>query len=181
MTKSEQAVRAPKYFESAASISECGTYRYWLLRRWESQVPCRTMVVVGLNPSTADATQDDPTIRRCVGFAKREGCGALGMVNLFALRATDPRELARHPDPVGPHNAYVLDDWLASDSLMCVAAWGAHPDALVRGIRLVERYPHLLCFGITKNGAPRHPLYLPATAPLKALRYILAPEHQGEK
>lgn len=159
-----------RYLEADAHISADGVYRYWLSRRWQEPERQRTMVVVGLNPSTADATKDDPTIRRCVGFAKREGCGKLVMVNLFALRSTDPDGLLRHPDPIGPENGQTLNAWI-HPRFLCVAAWGAHPLAFERGIRIVQSYDLLRCFGVTKSGAPRHPLYVKADEPLRELRY----------
>lgn len=156
------------YLDAGADISECGTYRYRLWRHWGTPFEKATMVVVGLNPSTADAEKDDPTIRRCVSFAKREGCGRLVMVNLFALRSTDPSALLRHDDPEGPRNLRTLDDWLCPP-FVCVAAWGAHPLAQEKGVLLAMRVP-LLAFGFTKGLAPRHPLYLPLDAPLVPYR-----------
>src|SRR5262249_14212908 len=87
----------------AAVISDCGRYRYSLTRRWGDAAEPRALFVM-LNPSTADAEQDDPTIRRCIGFAKAWGMGSLEVVNLYALRATDPAALLSAPDPIGPKN-----------------------------------------------------------------------------
>lgn len=147
-------------------------YRYGLWRSWDSKLP--TVNVIGLNPSTADETEDDPTIRRCVGFAKREGCGTLVMTNLFALRSTDPKLLRTSFSPVGPDN----DDYIFSAARGCelvIAAWGADPVAVNRAPVVVERLrearaPWLTpvwCLGTTKSGAPKHPLYLAKTTPLK--------------
>jgi hypothetical protein len=86
---------------ATAVLSDCGTYRYRLGRRW-AEGPVDVWIM--LNPSTADATVDDRTIRRCMEFSRRWGAGALVVGNLFALRATDPAELVRHPDPIGPDN-----------------------------------------------------------------------------
>jgi hypothetical protein len=155
---------------SGAILSACGTYRYHLWRRWNPLQP--TMVWVMLNPSTADAKADDPTIRRCVAFAKREGCGGISVRNVFALRATDPAELARHPDPFGPENeAYLLHARNVSLLTVLVLGWGARiANPRLRGYYdraaccLVTQRPH--CFGVTKGGDPRHPLYLPGDAPL---------------
>jgi hypothetical protein len=147
-----------------AVFDQARTYRYLLEHRWADGP---AMVFVMLNPSTADANADDPTIRRAVGFARRERCGALVVVNLFALRTTDPSVLSAHPDPVGPDN-----DWVLRDTVRCgapvVAAWGAHGALLGRAAavaRLLEPC-RPLCLGLTASGHPRHPLYLPATAPL---------------
>jgi len=87
---------------SGATFSTDRVYRYALWRVWDAALP--SFVVIGLNPSTADETENDPTIRRCIGFAKREGCGGLVMLNLFAVRATDPRVMMAHPEPIGPDN-----------------------------------------------------------------------------
>lgn len=87
---------------TTAGISECGTYRYWLCREWSPGLD--SLVWLMLNPSTADATQDDPTIRRCMGFARRWGYGGITVVNLYAYRATNPRDLLTAADPVGPEN-----------------------------------------------------------------------------
>lgn len=158
---------------SSAIISTCGTYRYTLHRsipsvlRWVK--PC---LFVMLNPSTADATKDDPTIRRCIGFAKREGCTGMTVVNLFALRATNPAELAMHPDSFGPLNAqYVIGEIEAHRRIgLIVAAWGSNPMAMrVEQVRSLAGHLHAagaLCLGTTKEGHPRHPLYVKADQPL---------------
>lgn len=148
----------------AAHISSCGRYRYMLRRSWSGDPRA---VFVMLNPSTADALQDDPTIRRCIGFAKAWGCGGLWVGNLYAYRATNPRDLWTVDDPVGPDN----DLWLASCALgvagPVVAAWGAHarPDR-VDAVRRLPGMGSLEALGVTTAGAPRHPLYLPKAAQL---------------
>jgi hypothetical protein len=146
-----------------AKISEDGRYRYALLRRW-GDGPFVTFVM--LNPSTADAEVDDPTIRRCIGFAKRWGFDALHVVNLFALRATDPRELAKADDPIGPENdLYLMRHALAEGPM--VAAWGAHPMARERAKAFTDRmFVRWSALGTTADGYPRHPLYVRADAPL---------------
>jgi hypothetical protein len=158
----------PDQERSGAIISDCGTYRYHLWRRWDECLP--TMIFVLLNPSTADASEDDPTIRRCIGFAKREGCGGISVRNVFALRATDPAELLKHPDPFGPENeAHLLAARNVSLMTVLVLGWGAEST----NKRLREYYKRAKnclcqqspkCFGVTKDGAPRHPLYLRADA-----------------
>lgn len=142
-----------------------GEYRYQLSRQWDTG---RHLTVIMLNPSTADGTQDDPTIRRCIGFARRRGLAGLQVVNLFALRSTDPAALRSHPDPVGPRNTeFILE--AAKDSLM-VAAWGAHafagPRAAEVAATLTGAGVNLQAWGTTKAGHPRHPLYLPNDAVL---------------
>jgi hypothetical protein len=118
---------------------------------------------IGLNPSTADEVQDDPTIRRCIGYAKEWGYGAFCMTNIFAFRATDPRVMKTQADPVGPEN----DKWLtecAKDAGLIVAAWGAHGGHRNRDEEVIKLVDNIMCLGTTKDGYPRHPLYLPKTA-----------------
>lgn len=118
------------------------------------------MAFIGLNPSTADATLDDPTIRRCVGFAKAWGAGTLLMTNLFAYRATDPAALSKARDPIGPCN----DEWLervvgAAD--IVVAAWGNHGRLMNRASQVQGLFPgRLHALALTQTGMPKHPLYL---------------------
>lgn len=153
---------------SGAILSPCGVYRYHLWRRWDETLP--TMVWVMLNPSTADATEDDRTIRRCIGFAKREGCGGISVRNVFALRATDPAELLKHPDPFGPENEdHLLAARNVSLMAVLVLGWGTKIKRLVRYYQraascLAVQSPK--CFGVTKDGDPRHPLYLKGDAEL---------------
>lgn len=157
---------------SGAVVSACGRYRYHLWRQW-AEGPAALWVM--LNPSTADASADDPTIRKCVGFARRWGCGRIDVVNLFALRATDPHELTRVQDPVGPRNAAALRDVLRGrgESLL-IAAWGA--GSRVRGKALESRarrfrdevgHLRFFCLGTTKGGQPRHPLMPAYSTPLQ--------------
>lgn len=155
----------------SAIISECGTYRYLLTRPSEVQHPDRsTALFIMLNPSTADASLDDPTIRRCRGFARTWGCAGITVVNLYALRATDPAALRGHPDPVGPDCDMHLRA-LAREYGEAVCAWGANAmpgrvDQVVRIFR--EAGARLWCLGTTKAGAPRHPLYVRGDQPLIA-------------
>jgi hypothetical protein len=141
----------------SAVLSPCRTYRYALERRWGSGP---FVLFVGLNPSTADESVDDNTIRRCIGFAKTWGYGGLLMGNLFAFRATKPRDLRTAADPVGPDN----DVWLTTLSLragLIVAAWGADPIVSSRVCDALDALgDEVQCLGTTKDGQPRHPLYL---------------------
>jgi len=148
-----------------ALFSQDRVYRYALWRVWNDALP--SFVVIGLNPSTADESVDDPTIRRCVGFAKREGCGRLVMLNLFAIRATNPRVMRRHAEPVGPKNDHAIRHFTnRADVLHVVAAWGAHGSHRGRDAEVRALVSDMRSFGITKSGQPKHPLYLPADAPL---------------
>ena len=151
------------YLESDAWLSPCGRYRYALTRRW-AEGPAAAFVM--LNPSTADAREDDATVRKCVGFARRWGAGGLVVANLYALRATDPRDLARAADPVGGEAAdHVLRRVhdLAADIRWVVAAWGGSlppgGDARARAVVAIVG-PLVWCFGRTRGGQPRHPLML---------------------
>lgn len=142
-----------------AAFSRDGRYRYRLWRRWDRSRPAIAFCM--LNPSTADARRDDPTIRRCIGFARRWGYGGVEVVNIFALRATDPRVLRSARDPIGPRNdAFMLR---AAERSPVVIAWGVHGTLRGRGataLRLFGPRTRLLVLGRTRSGAPRHPLYL---------------------
>ncbi|MCI0635552.1 MAG: DUF1643 domain-containing protein [Actinobacteria bacterium] len=152
---------------SSATFSPCGRYRYTLERSWADDV--EPLVWIMLNPSTADAELDDPTIRRVTRFTRDAGVGALLVVNLYALRATDPARLWNDPvGPVGSRNDEVLAEAASSGGGVVVAAWGALAprgrveDVLAGPLAGVE----LLCLGTTAAGAPRHPLYVRADQPL---------------
>jgi hypothetical protein len=148
----------------AAYISEDGVYRYSLTRDALPLTGEGTVTFIGLNPSTADETADDPTIRRCVGFARSWGFARLKMVNLFALRSTDPRKLIACDDPAGPENLCTISKVVGGSDLV-VCAWGSFPHAGREHIDLVLELvaaPHAL--GLTKNGSPRHPLYVRGNA-----------------
>jgi len=141
---------------TGAKFSEDRVYRYLLWRKW-SDFPCA--MFIGLNPSTADENVDDPTIRRCVSFAKSWGCGGIHMLNLFAFRATKPEEMKKADDPYGPDNEdFLKTNLLISDPV--VACWGIHGAFKNRAVEIRKLLPSLKCFGLTKAGHPRHPLYL---------------------
>lgn len=160
----------------SAVLSPCRTYRYELRRVWGD--PTRLACWIMLNPSRADASVNDNTIRRCVAYARSWSLGGIVVRNLFAARATDPAELLNHPDPVGPLN----DRWLLAPmglhpAAVTIAAWGVHGtlrgrDQHVRellatnGIGLHHLGP------LTRDGHPRHPLYLPTNAELTPLTSV---------
>ena len=106
----------------SAVFSACGRWRYRLTRQWNSGPQ---VVFIGLNPSTADAMLDDPTIRRCMDFARRWGFHGLTMINAFAFRSTDPRQLLATPDPIGPQNNRIIRNTCRNAPLI-IAAWGNH-------------------------------------------------------
>jgi hypothetical protein len=150
---------------ASAVISDCQKYRYSLTRIWDARKP--RVLFIMLNPSTADAEEDDPTIRRCIGFAKDWGYGGLSVVNLFAWRATKPRELLTAPFVVGVEN----EKWIRRMSSLAdlvVCAWG---NSSIVG-KLQKRLDHtwkplswidkpLYYLQLSNDGTPRHPLYLP--------------------
>lgn len=152
---------------AAVFDSPSRTYRYLLTRIWDPSVP--PAVFIMLNPSTASADQDDPTVRRIVGFAKAWGKGGVLVVNLFALCSTDPKALRHHPDPLGRYNAmFVMRSVVMSD--LVVAAWGAggvlagRGEEMARALRIAS--VPVKALRLTSTGQPGHPLYVPADAAL---------------
>lgn len=148
----------------SATISACGRYRYALER--STGIVGGNLAWLMLNPSKAYAEKDDPTIRKVVGFTRRAGYGVALVVNLFAWRATSPRDcLANLADAEGEHNcAAIMAAAAISDAIVC--AWGAHPWAEKQArtvLRWLDEHPReepirLLCLGTSKAGAPLHPL-----------------------
>jgi hypothetical protein len=139
--------------------SPCQTWRYLLSRDFPEGEG--TLNFLMLNPSTADAVRNDPTVRRCIGYAQRWGYATLLVTNIFAFRATLPRVLAAAPDPVGPENdAYIVQTARTAERV--VIAWGIHGRLHDRDrcvIELLRDIP-LLHLGLTREGHPRHPLYV---------------------
>jgi len=142
----------------AAVLSPDDQYRYFLSRRVASGGP--VVLFIGLNPSTADAVVDDPTIRRCIAFARSWGASAMWMANLFAFRSTSPKGLRIAADPIGPDN----DEWIqraVSAADLVVAAWGNHGGLFDRANVVLEKHgSRLLALRLTKTGMPGHPLYV---------------------
>jgi len=136
-----------------------GNYRYSLTRVWDLALPVITFVL--LNPSTADAASLDRTLWRCVGFAKRERFGGMLILNLYAFRTPYPEVMKAAADPVGPENDRVLSEATGT----VVAGWGTNADS-TRVARALSLLPRLHALGVTKEGHPRHPLYIPSDAPL---------------
>lgn len=160
--------------ERGADISKDGLYRY---RLWRARGRMgNTMVFVMLNPSTADGTVDDATIRRCLFFAERQGAVRIEVVNLYAWRSTAPKQLLKVADPVGPSNDSVIAA-VFDDADVLVFAWGGFrvpsKDERVREVVFHARdraHVEPLCFGFTKDGSPKHPLYEPNDRALVAWR-----------
>ncbi len=155
------------YVERGAELSPCGTYRYTLTRVWDPFALC--VLWVCLNPSKANASEDDPSARKVVGFSRRWGFGSATIVNLYAFRATDPRDLERAGRPIGPENdRHILAAFALADAIVC--AWGQNepkdslrPVALRRLLSEAKRTAD--CLGRAKNGQPRHPLMLSYDTP----------------
>ena len=146
-----------------ASFDRSGRYRYALTRVWDPSGP--RVAFVMLNPNRADARSDDPTIRRCIRFARDWGFGSLEVVNLFAWRARHPRDLRRVPDPVGPRDDLAIRR-AAGRAERIVAAWGTGGALHGRAAAVTQDGPlaahRLWCLGTTAVGHPRHPLYVAA-------------------
>lgn len=147
--------------DSSASYSECDSYRYALTRVWDEAG--RRVLFVMLNPSKATEVANDPTVERCERRARALGFGGMRVVNIFAFRATDPRDLKAATDPCGPENdAAILEGVTWADDV--IAAWGAHGDHHGRGAGVAALLAGVGCrakhLGLSKAGHPRHPLYI---------------------
>jgi Uncharacterized protein conserved in bacteria len=141
------------------TFSPCRTYRYTLWRRWAEGTGYAMFVC--LNPSTADETEDDPTLRRCMAYAKRWGFGAVCMTNLFAYRATRPADMCLEDEPIGPDNNRYLRA-MAKRAGVVVAAWGNNGTYRGRDQQVRRLLHDLYYLRLTIKGQPAHPLYLPA-------------------
>jgi len=156
----------PSSYKIDAHISEDGLFRYWLEIIWDEKLPRIAFIL--WNPSKADHRISDPTALRVVAFAKREGFGGVWIANLFAFRATDPRELKSAVNPEGPSNMGTLLS-MPDRARKVVVGWGAGVGRSCAVRAQFLGYMHsvqLWCLGTTKDGEPRHPLYLRADAPL---------------
>lgn len=153
-----------------AHFSPCGTWRYRLVRQWAETGTFAVFLM--LNPSAADERQDDPTVRRCIGFARAWGHAGLVVLNAYALRSTDPKALGTHPSPEGERE---INDRViaaaagaaAADGVPVVVAWGVHaaPARVARILDLLHAAgADVRALGVTKDGAPRHPLYVSGSA-----------------
>lgn len=149
---------------SSAILSECGTYRYLLSRAWKYPAEDQPYVLfILLNPSTADHLQNDPTVRRCIGFAKEWGYNRVVIGNLYAYRSTDPKQLNTHLNPVGPKNIHHLKTVILKANKV-VLGWGSNAELPNSENYIIQEVLQLIqkpyCLGVTKSGQPRHPLYL---------------------
>ena len=146
---------------SGATFSSCAQYRYLLWRTWEPGA--RTILFLMLNPSTADAVANDPTVERCQRRAIAMGFGRMMVANIFALRSTDPQALYAHPEPIGPeNNEAILEAAQQADLVVC--AWGTHGAHQARGLAVLRMLRdagvEITCLGVNKDGSPKHPLYV---------------------
>lgn len=158
----EVDAEAAGYQDHGAAFSDCRVYRYALWRLWGAGPYA---AFIGLNPSTADEAKDDPTIRRCIRFARDWGCKGLYMLNIFAFCATDPKAMKAAVDPIGPGNDQALLRYCSDPATrIIVAAWGEHGKHVQRGaaVQNILRGFRLKCLGKNQSGAPKHPLYVPA-------------------
>jgi hypothetical protein len=140
-----------------AILSPLRNYRYVLTRQWDADKPY--VAFIGLNPSTADEYEDDPTIRRCIGFAKSWGMGGVVMLNLFGFRATEPRVMMAAAYPVGEDNdRHIFEQ--SSRAEFVIACWGGLEICRNRAAEVEKIVPNMLCLKQNQNGSPRHPLYV---------------------
>lgn len=160
----------PPIFACGATFSPCRTYRYALERRWSSGT--KQCAFIGFNPSTADEVTDDPTVKRCIRFAMDWGFDAMVMLNLFAFRSTDPRAIGRTTDPVGVLNNFSIRE-VIEGSARIVVAWGAIAKGYESRIEDVSELLRCYCAHrsftlgrLSKEGFPRHPLYMKKTVEL---------------
>jgi hypothetical protein len=149
---------------NGALFSPCRKYRYKLWRVWDNTKPMITFI--GLNPSTANETSDDPTIRRVITFAKTWGYGGVNMMNLFAWVSPHPQDLKTVEDPLGDNDKLLKA--VAEQSAAIVFAWGTFKEAQGRGKDVKRMFPDALALGINADGSPKHPLYIKGdTLPIK--------------
>ena len=144
---------------NGALFSDCGKYRYRLWRIWDSSKPA--VMFIGLNPSTATANNDDPTIRRVIRFAKDWGYGGVYMMNLFAWVSPYPEDLLTCGDAIGMNDVHLFEvAELCNEHV--VFAWGSFKQNKLRAKEVAERFPTAMCLHINKDGSPKHPLYVAA-------------------
>ena len=153
--------------ESEAVFSDCERYRYSLSRTWDKNLP--KIMFIGLNPSTADEVKNDPTVSRMISYAKKWNYGAVFVQNVFAFRATLPSDLKRADNPIGKEtDKFILDCVKKTNKI--IACWGNHGLFMDRGFRVRKLIDKMECFGLTKAGEPKHPLYLRKDANLVLLK-----------
>jgi hypothetical protein len=136
-----------------AEFSECGKYRYLLTRVWDATL--KPAVCIGLNPSTTNASEDDPTIKNLCTLLESLGYGALYMMNLYGIISADPKILQSNPNPIGENDLWIDKITPGQDVIF---AWGAFKQAEYRAKKMIAKLPDALCLGKTATGKPIHPL-----------------------
>ena len=152
--------------DSGADFSPCRKYRYTLWRVWDESKPL--VMFLGLNPSTADEIKNDPTVTRCINYAKSWNYGGMYMMNIFAFRTTYPIELKKALEPIGKENNYWIEK-ISKNVDKCIGAWGNDGLFLNRSDYIKQNVNNLYCLKINHSGEPSHPLYLKST--LKPIKY----------
>jgi len=168
----------PKITTGGALFSEDRTYRYRLWRQWGQKSTRASIFFICLNPSIADETRDDPTQRRLRGYASAWGYDGYIMGNIFAYISTDPKALKTVADPIGPENDMHLKT-MQERSEMTVVAWGTWGKLLGRDAQVLDllQRRNVFCFGVNKDGTPKHPLYLKAHLNPQRLNIALEEGH----
>lgn len=162
------------YLSSGATLSDCGAYRYELSRIWNHDKPLAVFIM--LNPSTANITIDDPTITKICKISDFNGFGGIWVVNLFAYRATDPKELLNILDPIGPENLKHISATRSLPGASYVFAWGASKTAKQQSDKIAAMFPKAKALFINKDGSPKHPLYCKDTTKFIPFRSLLKVE-----
>jgi len=146
--------------DNGATFSDCRKWRYDLWRIWDPSL--QRVAFIGLNPSTADETKNDPTVKRCINYAKKWGYGGMHMLNIFGYRATDPKDMKAFSEPIGPDNSSAICT-IARECELVICCWGTHGGYLGRGrevLYMLNNFMDVHCLAVTKDGYPNHPLYL---------------------
>lgn len=165
MTPIRREVGYVRDVKGTAIFSDCSRFRYVLTRSWNDEKP--KLCFIGLNPSIATAEINDPTIRRCMGYAMDWGLGGILMLNLFAYRATDPADMfkarKRGVDITGGRRNYfeAMREYISEyQAALTIAAWGNHGGG--RGREALREIPRIHYLRLNANRSPAHPLYLPS-------------------
>lgn len=164
-----------------AYLSADRKYRYWLLRIWDDALPVNC--ICGVNPSTADEKENDPTIRKDIGFSARLGFGGLLKVNVCAFRATDPRKLRKAFNPLGDCNraSDIRKYFVDFQAKQFIAAWGKNGNYFWGQCqRILEQFPDAMCFGTNPDGTPKHTLMLAYSTSLVRLKQQVAEGNKND-
>lgn len=176
---SDASAKEQRYLRVGATLSDDRKYRYRLWRLWNDKPPC---VFVLLNPSTADELKDDPTVKRCMARALREGFGGIVIVNLFALRSANPVALKSCDDPIGPeNNEHIRQAVRGAGAVIC--GWGNDGKLLGRGEQVLKMIRDEgatpLALKVNFDGSPQHPLYIGYAVEAKPMANVAQSEQPG--